>query len=327
MFPLVALGVGSWLGLGRPAIPSAIAACAWPPRRVVVSSPRSEVPPLDDRESSIDGSAVPDPTPPWPPLNPDDSVDRAWLIAEGPAHVAGDGRRLVTFTFDDGPFPETAPTLLRILSDHKIHATFFLIGEYLSGDDRRASESREWAKRIADAGHALGNHTLHHRALTRLSHATALAEIDDSAAAIERATGVRPSLFRPPYGALDGWLEGALRDRHLELVLWNIDVRDIRRTDPDEIAQSLEDQLEYKQGGIVLLHDMHWASVRAFSRLLRHLEASRWDPEHPERNGWDIVDLAEYLRATDAAPQPFATRDALVKARRSTALARGRPDP
>ena len=138
---------------------------------------------------------------------------------------------------------------------------------------------------------------------------------------------MRPSLFRPPYGALDGWLEGALRDRHLELVLWNIDVHDIRRTDPDEIAQSLGDQLEYKQGGIVLLHDMHWASVRAFSRLLRHLEASRWDPEHPERNGWDIVDLAEYLRATDASPQPFATRDALVKARRSTAVARSDPDP
>jgi peptidoglycan/xylan/chitin deacetylase (PgdA/CDA1 family) len=176
-------------------------------------------------------------------------------------------------------------------------------------------ETRLWAKRIADAGHFVGNHTRDHRLLTQLSHAAALAEIDDAAALIERATGKRPVLFRPPYGEIDPWLEGALHERKQELVLWSIDVEDMKRTDPDGIVASLEQQLEYKGGGIVLLHDMHWPSVKAFNRLLRSLEADRWDPSHPERPGWDIVGLDEYLRATAASPQPFANREDLERAR------------
>jgi peptidoglycan/xylan/chitin deacetylase (PgdA/CDA1 family) len=228
----------------------------------------------------------------------------------------------VTFTFDDGPSPETAPTLLRILAEHKIHATFFFIGRYLAGDERRAAQSRLWASRIAAAGHTIGNHTLDHKVLTGLSHAAALAQIDDSAAAIERATGQRPWLFRPPYGAMDGWLEGAARDRRLELLLWNIDVQDMKRSDPDEILRLLEEHLEYTQGGIVLLHDVHWPSIQAFNRLLRWLEASKWDPSRPAQRGWDVVDLGEYLRATAASPQPYGTRDELERARREAAIDR-----
>ena len=309
--PVVAMVAGSWLALHRP--------LASPPR--AAPSRATAVPPLEPAASPLDSGELPDLRAGFPALNPDDRVDRAWLLSEGPAHGPRDGRRLVTFTFDDGPFPETAPWLLRILAEHRVRAAFFFIGEYLAGTDRRADESRVWARRIAEAGHDVGNHTFDHRRLTSLDHTEALSEIDDSADAIERATGVRPWLFRPPFGALDGWLEGALRDRRQELVLWNIDVQDIKRTDPDEIARSVEEQLQYKRGGIVLLHDMHAASVKAVAILLRSLEANRWDPEHPERVGWDIVDLAAYIRATRDAPQPYPTRDALERAR---ALARER---
>jgi peptidoglycan/xylan/chitin deacetylase (PgdA/CDA1 family) len=250
-------------------------------------------------------------------MNPDDRADRAWLLAEGPLHAPGDGRRLVTFTFDDGPFPETAPTVLRILEQHRIRATFFLIGSYLEGDDKHAVETRMWARRIAEAGHFVGNHTFDHKLLTSLPHAAQLAEIDDAAAAIERATGKRPVLFRPPYGEADSWLEGTLRDRRLELLLWSVDVEDMKKTDPDAIVEELKRQLEYKGGGIVLLHDMHWPSVKAFNRLLRWMDSRRWDAAHPEKAGWDIVDLAEYLRATAASPQPYATREDLERARRA----------
>ena len=91
----------------------------------------------------------------------------------------------------------------------------------------------------------------------------------------------------------------------------------MKKTDPDEIVAGLEAQLEYKQGGVVLLHDMHWPSVKAFNRLLRWMEGQRWDPAHPEKPGWDIVDLAEYLRATAASPQPYANREDLERARKA----------
>jgi peptidoglycan/xylan/chitin deacetylase (PgdA/CDA1 family) len=322
MVPVFALGAGTWLGLGRPDLRTAFAQGT----RAITSvagaaheAAPSIVPPLEREPSTVDASALPDPAPPWPRLNPEDSGERAWLLAEGPARTRGDARRLVTFTFDDGPFPETAPTVLKILEQHHIRAAFFFIGRYLAGQDHRAAETRQWAKRIADAGHFVGNHTLDHRLLTGLTHAAALAEIDDSAVAIERATGHRPVLFRPPFGEVDPWLEHVLRDRHQELLLWSVDVEDMKREDPEEIAQMLESQLSYKQGGIVLLHDMHWPSVKAFNRLLRWLEADRWDATHPEKPGWDIVDLPDYLLATAASPQPYATREELERARRAAA--------
>ena len=332
--PVVAMVAGTWLGLH----PTAVAGLgpARPTRTAVpTSSPAvslaTAVPPLEPAASPIDSAELPDPHAGFPDLNPDDRVDRAWLLSEGPWHDPRDGRRFVTLTFDDGPFPETAPLLLRILAEHKVRATFFFIGEYLAGNDRRGEESRTWARRIAQAGHSVGNHTFDHRRLTSLDHTAALGEIDDSAEAIERATGVRPWLFRPPFGALDPWLERALRDRRQELVLWNVDVQDIKQSDPDEIARSVEEQLQYKHGGIVLLHDMHAPSVRAVASLLRSLESNRWDPEHPDRLGWDIVDLAAYLRATRDAPQPYPTREALERARercreRTAAIAAGSPD-
>jgi peptidoglycan/xylan/chitin deacetylase (PgdA/CDA1 family) len=332
MVPILALGVGTWVGLGRPDARAAAAegqhafhrvtsvvdggVLPWSGRQGKSAFPGEDTPPpAEDRPTTVDTNAVPDPRTPWPQLNPQASREKAWLIAEGPARHVQDPHHIVTFTFDDGPFPETAPTLLRILRDHQVRATFFFIGKYLDGDKERARLSREVAVRIAAEGHFIGNHTSHHKVLTTLSHAAALAEIDNAASSIERATGVRPVLFRPPYGQLDPWLEGAVRQRGLELQLWSVDVEDMKRGDPDEIAEVLRQQLEYKGGGMVLLHDMRWPSVRAFNRLLRWLEAHKWDAAHPKTPGWEIVDLAEYLRRTAENPQPFARREDLEKAR------------
>jgi peptidoglycan/xylan/chitin deacetylase (PgdA/CDA1 family) len=325
--PLMALGFGTWLGMGRPDAPtllasgprvSQIVAMATKWLRGAAHEAAPDVvpsPPLEPVPSTVDASVLPDPPSPLPRLNPHDSAPRAWLLAEGPAHAPGDGRHLVTFTFDDGPFPETAPTVLRILDQHRIRATFFLIGSYLDGEDKHAVETRMWARRIAEAGHFVGNHSRDHKLMTSLPHAAQLAEIDDAADSIERATGKRPFLFRPPYGEVDPWLEGALSERKLELLLWSIDVEDMKQTDPDAIVEDLKRQLEYKNGGIVLLHDMHWPSVKAFNRLLRWMEGQRWDKAHPEKPGWDIVDLAEYLRATAASPLPYASREDLERSR------------
>ncbi len=320
--PALALGLGTWLGLGRPDAQAALSAgtqaIASVTRGAHELAPRVvPPPPLDKTPASPDVPSLPDAPPPWPRLDPEDTVEKAWLVAEGPFHAPNDGKRLVTFTFDDGPFPETAPTVLRILDLHKIRATFFFIGKYLAGNGEHAEETRMWAKRIADAGHLIGNHTMSHRLLPDLPRAEALAEIDDSASAIERAVGKRPVLFRPPYGAMNPFLEAAARDRHLDMMLWSIDVEDMKKEDPDAMVEDLKAQLEYKHGGIVLLHDVHWPSVKAFNRLVRWLDGSRWDPKHPDHAGWQIVDLPTYLEETAASPQPYASREELEKVRRA----------
>jgi peptidoglycan-N-acetylglucosamine deacetylase len=319
---VASLAAGSWVGLGRPSLAAATVEAqkvgerlkAWRDVNTRPGAFQRSAPPPVDAAPGVDPSLLPDPTP-WPRLNPDVSTRRAWLLAEGPHQLPGNGHRYVTLTFDDGPFPETTPTYLRILARHNVHATFFMIGNYLDGDSERAQRSREVAREVARAGHLIGNHTHDHMRLTALSHTDVLAQVDEGAASIEHATGKRPLLFRPPYGQLDAWTSERLRERGAELVLWSVEASDMKTEDGQAIADSLREQLEYAGGGIVLLHDIRWGSADALEKLLTWLGHRRWDPRRPEAVGFEVVDLVQYLRATAAAPQPFNDRGELGQAR------------
>ena len=314
---VVAWLAGSWVGLYAPTTalttgPTTATARTTAPTSAATPQdvgPRGDLPP-----APVDARALPDPVP-WPRLNVDANVGRAWLLAEGPAPAQGSGRRLVTFTFDDGPFPETTPVILRALARHHVHAAFFFIGRYLEGHDERGIASREVARQVLAQGHLVGNHTRDHELLTGIPHARALEQIDDGAADIERAIGTRPVLFRPPYGQLDAFTEDALRARGAELVLWSVEAADMKNDDADAIAASIEQQIEMSGGGVVLLHDIRWSTVKALPKLLDWLHARRFDPARPERVGFEVVDLVQYLRETAARPQPYADRAALEHAR------------
>ena len=101
-------------------------------------------------------------------------------------------------------------------------------------------------------------------------------------------------------------------------MLWSVEVGDMKRDDPEGMVDSLTDQIEYGGGGIVLLHDIRFTSADTLDKLLLWLHAHRYDPNRPERIGYEVVDLPGYLRATAASPQPFASRHDLEKARAST---------
>jgi peptidoglycan/xylan/chitin deacetylase (PgdA/CDA1 family) len=310
---LASLCAGSWVGLGRPPLRDA---AAWATRvaRPVPLVERGAPLPADPPRPAVDPAELPDPTP-FPRLNPEETTRRAWLVAEGPAHAPDDNRRIVTFTFDDGPFPETTPDILAILAHHRVRAAFFWIGRYLDGDGDRAVTTRAVARQVVAAGHYVGNHTHDHLQLTTLTRTQALDQIDRGAASIERVIGVRPMLFRPPYGALDPWAGAALRARGADLVLWSIEAADMTHGDAAAMTESLRAQLEYDGGGIVLLHDIRLTTIPVLESILDWLDAHRWDPAHPERVGYEVVDLARYMQETARSPQPYPDRPALEHAR------------
>jgi peptidoglycan-N-acetylglucosamine deacetylase len=335
---------GSWVGLGKPSADEARALAMKAMTSVearalgagrehpqATADARAEAKALAQAEGQDDArSGAPAPLPrtdfgdvpslrPWPELNAEASIDKAWMVAEGPVYKAGTGRRIVTLTFDDGPFPETTPLALELLARRKVHATFFVIGRYLDGDTARAQASRETLMKVAAAGHLIGNHSHDHVPLTSVSHTQVLEQIDQGAASIERVTGKRPILFRPPYGKLDEFGQNAVRERGLDLLLWSVEKQDMRRTDSHQLLRELVGQIAYKEGGIVLLHDIRRTSIAVLRELLDWLHVHRWDPKRPSRYGYEIVDLPTYLREVAAAPQPYARRDDLEAAREATA--------
>ncbi|MDF2697543.1 MAG: polysaccharide deacetylase [Labilithrix sp.] len=256
---------------------------------------------------------------PWPRLNPEANITKAWRLAEGPHRQPGDRRRLVTLTFDDGPFPETTPKVLELLAQYDVHATFFVIGRYLDGSGERAQASRAVLRQIVDAGHLVGNHTHDHSLLTGVSHTQVLEQIDRGAASIERAIGKKPILFRPPFGELDDFGQEAVRARQLDVLLWNVEAKDMERDDSQAMFRELVRQLAYNEGGVVLLHDIRWSSVKILKKLLAYLDARRYDPERPTREGYQIVDLPTYLREVEASPPQQGARDPHGAAKRSAA--------
>lgn len=316
LLPLMAMGVGSFIGLGEPTADAVRARVVSLARWGVHGAP--EAPSAAQAESppvpSVDPSLLPDPNP-WPSINSDLSVGRAWLLAEGPLPQPGDGRRFVTLTFDDGPFPETTPVVLHVLEKHHVHATFFWIGRYLDGMSDRAVRTRETALAVRDAGHLIGTHTHDHERLIGISHSEVLAQIDRGMSSIERAVGVRPSVFRPPFGQLDPYGGSLARERGLTLVLWNVETQDLHHTDADAMAKNLEEQIDFAGGGVILLHDIRYSTAVALDKLLVWLEQHRYDPANPSTIGYEVVDFAEFTRATAASPQPFPNRAALEEAR------------
>lgn len=302
---VISIAAGTWVGLhSRPNAPPNAAAppasgsavpAAPPPAPEQVAAPVSTDAPPPPEEDAAEIA-------PWPRLNPEASITKAWRIADGPHRPRGDKRKLVTLTFDDGPFPETTPRVLELLKKHDIHATFFVIGRYLDGDGERAVASRSVLKKTAAAGHLIGNHTHDHSLLTNITHNQVLEQIDRGSQSIENTIGKKPLLIRPPYGELDDFGMNAVRERNLDILLWNVEAQDMEREDSNAMYKELVHQLAVKDGGVVLLHDIRWSSIHILERLLEYLDAKRWDPKHPEKEGYVVVDLPTYLREVEANP-------------------------
>jgi peptidoglycan/xylan/chitin deacetylase (PgdA/CDA1 family) len=178
------------------------------------------------------------------------------------------GPRELVLSFDDGPDLKGTPLILDELDRRGLKAIFFVTGWRLTGQRPEDLARRDLVRKIAAHGHLVANHTLSHHNLCQNPGEQA-AEIDGNAELITQATGVRPLLFRAPYGAFCHSLEAALAARGLPDIGWNLDPQDWKSENEETVFRYLTGKLSHLRGrGILLLHDTHVASVRAFPRLL-----------------------------------------------------------
>jgi len=167
----------------------------------------------------------------------------------------------VFLTFDDGPDPEYTPRLLEILARHGAQATFFVVGE-------RAARYPEILRQIADAGHEIGIHNFRHTLNFFFLPWKTARGLDEAARIVEEITGRRPTLYRPPWGAL-GFVDYFLLRKRFTIVFWSLTMYDWQAS---RTARWLKWRFlsRVSPGEIVLLHD----SGRTFGA----------DPEAPGRS-------------------------------------------
>jgi peptidoglycan-N-acetylglucosamine deacetylase len=201
-------------------------------------------------------------------------------LARGPAV-----NRSVALTFDDGPAPPFTEKILDILREKKVKATFFVCG-------KNVGRYPETLQRIVQEGHQVGNHTYSHALLFMKSPSRIAEQIDRAQEAIENACGVRPSIFRPPYGCRTPGLMRVLSDRGLKLVMWSAMGYDWR-LQKDGIVRSVLREL--KPGAIILLHDGRGIDQPEM------LDRSNTQSALPEiidsarQSGFSFVPLAEFF--------------------------------
>jgi peptidoglycan/xylan/chitin deacetylase (PgdA/CDA1 family) len=201
----------------------------------------------------------------------------------------------VVLTFDDGPIPPYTTRILDMLAAECVKATYFIVGDM-------AKEYPALVRRIADAGHTVGTHSMNHPHRFRaLSVERGNAQIDNGIAATAAALGdagkVAPFFRFPGFGHTPAAHEHAAEQG---LMVWGADfpADDWTRISAREVARRALHRLEVKGKGILLLHDIHQRTVEALPIILAELKArKRRAARHRHRGGG----LASRLAAQSAA--------------------------
>jgi len=192
--------------------------------------------------------------------------------------------KAIALTFDDGPWPKTTSQILDILKENNIKATFFLIGHNLKNFP-------QIGQRVVAEGHAIGNHTWHHWHRP-MDEFTAMREIEDTAMLLQKTTGVKTELFRPPNGFLYNGLADYALQRKDVVVTWSVDSGDWHKSglSVEWLVKRVVEKA--KPGAIILMHDGggdRSKTVQALPKIISQLM----------QRGYTFVTVPEMLQIKD----------------------------
>ena len=233
----------------------------------------------------------------------------------------GTPRRMLLFTFDDGPSRRTTPRLLDLLDQLGIKALFFVTSESFGNGNPWEREHAEIVRDIVRRGHTLGNHTETHRQLPLLNNAEIEAELARSGGKIAWAAGGYPRLIRPPGGAMSKRIEQLLGEHGYTSVMWALYPADLEVHTPEDVVRTFFRVLERREqdtgdrGGIVLMHDTKAHSLDAMPRLVDALKRRNCKLLERGEELYDIVDDLGYFIPGYAPDETPEERQAALRER------------
>jgi peptidoglycan/xylan/chitin deacetylase (PgdA/CDA1 family) len=186
------------------------------------------------------------------------------------------GSKQLALTYDDGPNEPHTLRLLEVLAKHDVKATFFMIGRYVR---MRPDIVRE----VAQAGHAIGNHTYTHPLLTFETAPQVRAQLEECGQALADAIGDHARIFRPPFGGRRPAVLRIAREIGLQPVMWNVTGFDWSAVSSEAIENKVERRV--RGGDVILLHDGghlgmgadRSRTVEATDRLLARYKAEGYE--------------------------------------------------
>ena len=194
-------------------------------------------------------------------------------------------QKKIALTFDDGPNQPYTSQILDILKTYNIKATFFLIG-------KNVEAYPEVVKRMVKEGHSIGNHTYSHPELVLKLKSQIERQIKKAEEIIFKVTGIRPYLFRPPYGLDNPWVFVEAEKMGYLIIKWSVSGGNGgKEISYDKILNKVLSKVE--NGSIILLHDGN--------RLIKEADRSQLVRALPliieilENKGYQFVTIPELL--------------------------------
>ena len=184
--------------------------------------------------------------------------------------------KVVSLTFDAAWGNEDTQELIDILGQYGVKATFFVVGDWVD-------KYPESVKALHDAGHEVMSHSDDHANFSKLSAAEIKDNINASCDKIEDVTGVRPTLFRAPYGEYDDHVIETVESMGMNTIQWDVDSLDWKEISAAEITERVTSRVG--NGSIVLFHNAAKNTPEALPAIIEYLLGE----------GYTIVPVSELL--------------------------------
>lgn len=190
-------------------------------------------------------------------------------------------KKMAYLTFDDGPSYNTTQ-ILKVLKQYDVKATFFILGSTIT------EEGKECLKTMAEEGHAIGIHTYSHKSENIYSSVEAFLEDFNLAyQLIYDTTGVKPNIFRFPWGSVNSYnkkirneLIEEMERRGFTYYDWNVDSKDsVGNPDEYKITRNIVKDLDKYNNPIILLHDasVNKRTVKTLPLIIEKLKEQGFD--------------------------------------------------
>lgn len=188
--------------------------------------------------------------------------------------------KVVALSFDAAWGNEDTQMLIDILDKYDIHATFFVVGDWVD-------KYPESVKALSDAGNEVMNHSSHHAHFSQLNDSEIVSDITACNEKIAAVTGETPVLFRCPYGEYDDHVISAVNGMGMTAVQWDVDSLDWKGISADEIKSRVLKNIS--PGSIVLFHNAAENTPQALPGIIESLIA----------DGYRIVPISQMLLSGD----------------------------
>ena len=179
--------------------------------------------------------------------------------------VIDPAKPIIALTFDDGPSIYTEG-LLETLNSYGVTATFFMCNDNCGSN--LIPKYADLIRSIYNSGNEIANHTMRHPQLTKCSSSKMEEEIGGNRDKIESVIGEQDTvLLRPPYGSYNDTVKSVCGT---PIILWSIDSEDWKVKGQSNATDKIMELVkkEAKDGGIILMHDIHQTSCEAVKTVV-----------------------------------------------------------